>query len=176
MQNENAKKMPRGGKGKPFQKGWAGGPGRNPLPEEVKEFRKTFGPKVEADFLRLLHLNQSELHAIHTSGDTPAHTLIFARFIQQAINIGDIHRVSFIYERAVGTLPKPSINLNTQINVGETTPELKMDKKERDTILMHMLKLRKEPGDKLCRLTENSLELSQESSPLSLPPPSGTES
>lgn len=100
-----------------FKPGNAGGPGRPPTPEDIRDIRKYSRFEVERVFDKFLGLTKGDLLERLKHPDTPVLEAILGQIILKAISGGDQVRLGFILDRVIGkvkeemelTMPKPTI-------------------------------------------------------------------
>lgn len=117
---EYRQKRKQGGKGRPFQKGMvnnpAGSTGRLPIPADIKELREQAKTILDNALHKQLAMTQSQLHVVHTDPKSTIAELASARFLQRAVNEGDVPRFALIADRVLGPMQK-SIAIDTTTEV-----------------------------------------------------------
>ncbi len=103
--------------GRPFKPGNPGGPGRSPLPPELKAARKLNRSQVEITLSRIIQMNETEIEVLMLDPYATAMEKITARIVQEASKRGDHFRLDFLFNRLIGKvqdnikleLPKPTV-------------------------------------------------------------------
>ena len=85
-----------------FQIGNPGGPGRPPLPPEVKAARALTKVKLEATLNKFLHMNKEELADYKNNPDATVLELMVHAITHKAILSGDTQRLDFLLNRLIG--------------------------------------------------------------------------
>ncbi len=90
------------GSGRDFKVGNPGGPGRPPVPIELKEARKLNQVELELIMNKLMGLNVKELEDIKSASDTTAIVAMIASIMIVALKTGDQTRLDFLLNRLIG--------------------------------------------------------------------------
>lgn len=99
--------MPKTNKGgRDFLPGNPGGPGRKPLPAEIKEIRAEFKGRFETTARRMADMKLRELESTLNSPDTSAFEIVVASIFVKAIEGSHQHQQSLL-DRLLGPLPRP---------------------------------------------------------------------
>ena len=88
--------------GKDFEKGHLGGPGRPPLPGDIKEAPKLNLDELERVLNRFLYMTRAELQDVVKAPETPLIDALVGSIVARAIQGGDHARLDFILNRLVG--------------------------------------------------------------------------
>lgn len=99
---DNAGKMKKKTNGRPFQKGWKGGPGRPPQPLALREAKRLNKTSFEALINKHLWATPEELQASLDSGYLPMVEAIVVRILQEARVGGDQGRMEWVASRLMG--------------------------------------------------------------------------
>lgn len=104
------------GKGRPFQKGKAPGPGRTPDPPELKEARALTRTEAERLLNRFVFMTDAERTAAKDDPKTTALERIILAVIKRGIDMGDDRALTFLLDRLVGKVKEPDTNINLNLN------------------------------------------------------------
>ena len=84
------------------------GPGRPKMSTEEHLGQDITRTEIKGIFARLLRMNVLQLETILLDKTQPAHDLVVARIIAEAIRQGDPRRLDFLYDRLVGKAEDPN--------------------------------------------------------------------
>lgn len=96
------------GSGKDFKPGWKGGPGRPPLPSEVKAYRRMTSAQVTEIFAKFTDLSVEELQKYVVNKNNPEtlknHWMesYIASMIIKGLSTGDGANLSMLLDRMIG--------------------------------------------------------------------------
>ena len=90
------------GKGKPFKKGHAGGPGRPKMPPEIRAAANLTMAEARAKLSGYLKLSLDELSVIVKDRSKPAMDIWIATIVFMGIKHGDQQRLNFMFDRLIG--------------------------------------------------------------------------
>lgn len=82
------------------------GPGRPPLPPEVKAMRKLTKTEFETVVHSLSFMGRAELKKVMANPKSTALELMVCAVVMYAINRGDQGRIDFILDRIIGRVPQ----------------------------------------------------------------------
>jgi hypothetical protein len=88
--------------GKDFYKGQPGGPGRPPLPEDIKKARELNKDELTRVLNDFIYLSKGEIEEKILNSSTPMLELLVASILKKGIDFGDHMRLSFLLDRLVG--------------------------------------------------------------------------
>lgn len=104
------------GKGRPFQKGKPGGPGRPRMNPELKKIPGLSKEEVDKILAKFGRMSRAEIKDHMADPATPMLELMVGAVVMKAYQHGDQSRLNFILERTIGkvkdqvevTLPEPT--------------------------------------------------------------------
>lgn len=88
--------------GNDFKPGWKGGPGRPPIPLDLKQSRAAHREEFDRALSRMVKLSGPEIVEMVKSPTAPILETIAARVLSKAFNEGDHKRLEFILDRLIG--------------------------------------------------------------------------
>lgn len=99
--------MARGKKtgGNDFKPGWRGGPGRPPLPLDLKESRAINRLEFQRVLNKYMYLSGPEINEALKSKELPMIELVVAKVLAKAFNEGDQRRLDFVITQLIGPAP-----------------------------------------------------------------------
>lgn len=102
--------------GKDFEKGKPGGPGRPPLPMDLKDVKKLSKEEIERRFAQLWMMPLGELAELSQNVMAPTGLALMARVLHMAWVQGDHARAQFVLDRTIGKVAE-KIEQTTTIKV-----------------------------------------------------------
>ena len=90
---------------KPFKKGNPGGPGRPPIPADIKEARQLNKIEFERITNQLIYLPSYRIKELLDNKETPNIVKMIGAICLKAERLGDHQRATFILDRLIGKVP-----------------------------------------------------------------------
>ena len=100
--------------GKDFVKGKPGGPGRPPLPDDVKELRQLTRADLDRHLTRLMTLDPHELAKEKTNPKITMLELLIISVMTHGVNKGDQARLGWLVER-ISSIGKVKEHLDIEV-------------------------------------------------------------
>lgn len=110
--------------GKDFTPGNPGGPGRPPIPDDIKNARRLNRQEVERTVNLFLYMSEAEIDAKLQDKTTVMLEHLVGSIVLRAKRDGDPARMNFLIEQVLGSLPK---NFNIR-NYSELSDDAVQDK------------------------------------------------
>lgn len=99
--------------GRDFAKGHKGGPGRPPLPEDLKGVKALTQEAVKRRVAQLLEMPYPELTRLKKSRNKSVMDALLIEVIENAKKYGDHARLEFLFQRCVGKV-KEEVDVNVK--------------------------------------------------------------